>query len=215
MLSGVSDPRCPPHDDSRSLCHCMTSFSCRSRGWPGVLLFSTPWRFCFAPRAGSGRSGWASSPALRPACACDPSALPAVWPLGVGVRQPRRFPTTASASGALTLRRHGSCGPRGGSHRHPPVCDVSPRTVPLCWAFGLKAAPHFGRGAVKPPGGWRRPSLRRPRGPQRADPRWGNAGAVSGEQRGALPRDVSRPGRDRTRRRVGGLRSMCSPSDRS
>jgi len=46
-------------------------------------------------------------------------------------------------------------------------------------------------------------------------PRWGIAGAVSGEQRGALPRDVSRPRRDRTRRRVGGLRSMCSPSDRS
>ena len=30
----------------------------------------TAW-LSFAPRARSGRSGWASSPALRPACACD------------------------------------------------------------------------------------------------------------------------------------------------
>ena len=33
--------------------------------------FSLREAFFFAPRAGSGRSGWASSPALRPACACD------------------------------------------------------------------------------------------------------------------------------------------------
>jgi hypothetical protein len=136
MLSGVCDPRCPPHDDSRSLCHCMTSLFCRSRGWLGVLLFSTPWRFCFAPRAASGRSGWASSPALRPAFACDPRALPAVRPLGVGVGQPRRIPTTASASGALTLRRHGSCGPRGGSHRHPPICHAAARGVSRCCQSG-------------------------------------------------------------------------------
>ena len=34
---------------------------------------STPWRFCFSPRAMNRRSGCASSAALRPAFACDPA----------------------------------------------------------------------------------------------------------------------------------------------
>ncbi len=109
----------------------------------GLALFSTPWRLFLArrvrgqatlfhcvrlfvaPRAGSGRSGCASSAALRPASACDRAGTdrhadprcsppshetlgrvqrlhPPVWPLG-----------------ARTLRRHGSSRPRGGSHHHP------------------------------------------------------------------------------------------------
>ena len=99
---------------------------CQWRGGHCFCFLPLRGGFFFAPRAMSGRSGWASSPALRPACASDPTALPAVWPLGVGERQPRRLPTPASASGARTRRRDGSCGPRGDVN-HPPF-DLRPRS---------------------------------------------------------------------------------------
>jgi hypothetical protein len=127
----------------------------------------------------SGRSGWASSPALRPPCASDPTALPTVGPLGVGERQPRRLPPPASASGPRTLRRDSSCGPRGGCHHHPPVCSGP--------ASEVRAEP-LGGWAFNPPGGWVGHPLRRPRGPQRAGPGWSVGDAALCGHRGAPPR---------------------------
>jgi hypothetical protein len=95
----------------------------------GQVLLVHCVKLFLTPRAWSSRSGCASSAALRPACACDPSAPPAVWTLGVGVRQPRRIPTTASASGTRTLQRDGSCRLRGRLHRRPPVRYGPARTV--------------------------------------------------------------------------------------
>ena len=83
-------------------------------------------RLFFAPRAGSGRSGCASSAALRPAFACDRAGTarradprcspPSPETLGRGQRlHPPVWPL-----GALTLRPYGSSRPRGGFHHHHP-----------------------------------------------------------------------------------------------
>jgi len=91
---------------------------------PADLDFSFSFHFVklfLAPRVRAGLalalppqvgSSWASSPALRPACACDPTARPAVRTLGVGMRPPRPGRGGTSAPGTRTLRCHRSCGPR-------------------------------------------------------------------------------------------------------
>jgi hypothetical protein len=112
------------------LCHCVTASSLPAPRLAacGPALFSTPWRFSFSPRAMSGRSGCASSAALRPAFACDRAGTarradprcspPSHEALGRGQRlHPPVWPL-----GARTLRRHGSIRPRGGVHHHPPAC---------------------------------------------------------------------------------------------
>jgi hypothetical protein len=143
----------------------------------------------------SGRSGWASSPALRPAVACDRAGTarradprcspPSYETLGRGQRlHPPVWPL-----GTRTLRRHGSYRPRGGSHHHPrsrmkrsrgpateqpgPDFNVSSRRV------GVSNRPAGASG--HPSGGCGLPSGRTA---------WGIAGVASYEQRGAPPRDV-------------------------
>jgi hypothetical protein len=71
-----------------------------------------------------------------------------------------------------------------------------------------------------PPRGRREPSRRSVRSPSGQTGGWRrwprpSVSCEGGEQRGSARRAVSRRRRDRTRRRVGGLRSMRSPSDRS
>jgi hypothetical protein len=133
----------------------------------GVALLSTLWRFSFAPRARSGRSGWASSPALRPACACDRAGTarradprcspPSQETLGRG----QRFHSSVWPLGSRTFRRHGSSRPRGGIHRHPPA-----RARACTNSFAPPTANRTsGRGVFKPPGGCQRPCLRRLRVP--------------------------------------------------
>ena len=57
---------------------------------------------------------------------------------------------------ARTLRRNGSCRPRGGFHHHPPVCDAPARFAPLCGAGGLVGTPKC------PSGGGIQPARRVP-----------------------------------------------------
>jgi hypothetical protein len=88
-----------------------------------------------APRAWSGRSGCASSAALRPAFACDragtarrpdPRCAPSLHEtLGRG----QRFHPPVWPLGARTLRPHGSVRPRGGFHRHPPALQQHAQEV--------------------------------------------------------------------------------------
>ena len=152
----------------------------------------------------SGRSGWASSPALRHACACDPTALPAVGPLGVGKERPHRLPTPASASGARTLRRNRSCGPRGAFHHHPPGHPRSclRRVSFVSGRAGIQCAWRVGR-----------PFLRRPRGPQRAAPGWGVGDAVVCGHRGAPHRAalLGRGLRSRGALRAGASKRRAAP----
>jgi hypothetical protein len=106
MLSCHSVAAClPASARPGSCCHCVTLFALRAR---------------------SGRSGCASSAALRPAFACDRAGTarraeprcspPSHETLGRG----QRFHPPVWPLGARTLRRNGSYRPRGGFHLHPP-----------------------------------------------------------------------------------------------
>ncbi len=120
----------------------------------------------FAPRAWSGRAGWASSPALRPACACDRAVALAAGPLVVRLCLP---PTP-----------HGD---RRARDPHAPArwllfargADVTP-TIPFAGGLlepsrqtGYVAARFrpsaLWEGVINPPSGCQRPCLPRPRGP--------------------------------------------------
>jgi len=104
------------------LCHCVSALFCQAGA---RLVSSLSLREAFiAPRAGSGRSGCASGAALRPACACDragtnqradPRCSP---PLDETLGRGQRLHPLVWPLGARTLRRHGSCRPRGGFHHH-------------------------------------------------------------------------------------------------
>ncbi len=127
-----------------------------SGGWcAAVLVVPLRGAFSFAPRAWSGRSGRASSPALRPAGACDRAGTPRAG-------APRRSHEAAPATprrGTPARFPHAPapwlCGPRGGSHPRTPVRDEAVSEV-----------------CVASLGGWRRsarrvgrPCLLRPRAP--------------------------------------------------
>ena len=129
-------------------------------------------RLFLAPRATSGRSGCASSTALRPAFACDragtdrhadPRCSP---PSHETLSRGQRLHLPVWPLGALTLRRHGSSRPRGGFHHHPPA-------LPRTWSrrvgmIGLRPCTESislvgGGYSIRPTGA--RPFLRRLRGP--------------------------------------------------
>ena len=152
-------------------------------GWAVPLSSSTPWRFCFAPRAGSGRSGCTSSAALRPAFACDPALggrRPAAGPLVVCMGPRQRYPTAGRRLETRTLRRHGSYRPRGGSHPHPrPQAERSRDPGTEC-AASMSLAEGWG---VQSPGGWGAISPEAA-GTRRADRGWGVGDAVSCGHRG-------------------------------
>jgi len=123
-------------------------------GWAAPLSSSTPWRFCFAPRARSGRLGCASSAALRPACACDPALggkRPASGPLAVRRRPRQRYPTARRPLGSRTLRRDGSFRPRGGFHPHPRPQAKRSRDPGTECSASMSLAEGWG---VQSPGGW-------------------------------------------------------------
>ncbi len=157
----------------------------------GRLFFVHCLRLLLAPRAMSSRSGCASSAALRPAFACDRAGAarraeprcspPSEETLGRGQRlHPPVWPL-----GARTLRRHGSCRPRGGFHRHPPVRHLAARAVSPFWHSGPSdELPICGRGAFNPPVP-RVADLSGARGHRTRQRRWGDGGAASCERRGA------------------------------
>jgi hypothetical protein len=90
-------------------------------GGSALLLSSTAWCLSFAPRARSGRSGRASSPALRLAGACDRAGTSRA---GAPRRSHEAAPATPRRGTPARARKgrcHGSCGPRGGSHPRTPV----------------------------------------------------------------------------------------------
>ena len=104
----------------------------------------------------------------------------------------------------------------GGSTTPPPTCRRS-----CCWSRLLAKPRVTSSASTRLGGGWPKPpSGRRPISPERAGPERAPRGGVSmapteglsegGEQRGAPPRDALL---GRTRRRVGGRRSMRRPSD--
>ena len=110
----------------------------------------------------SGRSGCASSAALRPAFACDRASAgrradPRCSPSSrETLGRCQRLHTRVWPLGARTLRRNGSYRPRGGFHHHPPVCDAPARFAPLCGAGSLVGTPKC------PSGGGIQPARRVP-----------------------------------------------------
>src|SRR4030042_1739092 len=120
-----------------------------------------------APRAWSGRSGWASSPALRPTYACDragtsrggaPRCSYETTPATPHRETPARYPR-ASAPSLL---------PPAGRLSPPP--SRSPCSCAVCIAVPVSrlprsVPPHTGRRGFNPPSGCQRPWLRRLRGP--------------------------------------------------
>jgi len=168
----------------------------------------------------SGRSGWASSPALRPACACDPACggtqtgvrtlavpLPRIRnSVGSSVSTHRSGRSVPARSGVMAPAARGAI-----STPHPSARNLETGNENLCcarpsWAFGWRGADEIRRPFALVllerceqcflvagfPFARRvgRPSLRRPRGPQRADPGWGVGDAASCGHRGAPPRSA-------------------------
>ena len=120
---GAAAPRLGPRtpDGPRRL------FARLSRGFRPECVSFLPLRgVSFTPRASSGRSGWASSPALRPVCArdragsarlADPRCSP---PSHETLGQGQRLHGPVWPLGTRTLRRDGSRRPRGGlTPTHP------------------------------------------------------------------------------------------------
>ena len=173
------------------------SLSCRSRGWPD---------------AGPG------APAPEPACSCarDRTGRSAPGPLAVPFASLRAIDTPAR------LARPGPAGAGANGHpRHRRIDDPPAHTSEALPKDEEHDIGHSHQQDLRLAGGWRSkpPSGRRPMAPERAGPERASRGGVSlatpersggGEQRGAPPRDALL---GRTRRRVGGRRSMRRPSD--
>ena len=168
--------------------------------WSGFLFF--PLRgVLVAPRAWSGRSGWASSPALRPACACDRAGT------SRGGAPRCSYETTPATPHRETPARdpHAPArwllGPRGGSHHHPPFAAVLLGRCEQCLLGGRrKSAGAAGGRSLRSPrasdaraalGRRRRGLMRTPRGPgaDRALRSWAEerAAAAAGETRSRTP----------------------------
>jgi hypothetical protein len=103
-----------------------------ARGVPRPLL--APAQTLLTPRAPSARAE-CIRPRL-PACASDPTALPAVWPLGVGMRAPRRLPTPGQRVGDPHAPAQWLLWPAGRTYRHPPVRQGSAGVPSPCLSVG-------------------------------------------------------------------------------
>ena len=162
-----------------------------------------------SPPLAAARSSSGRDPAARLAAGSLAVLLPRVEPLGRSQRLP------------AAMRALGPCGLRSnrrftrGADGMPPThhLEVVLRSRVLAKPKAIGSASAKGRVGTKPPSG------RRPISPERAGPERASRGGVSlatpersggGEQRGAPPRDALL---GRTRRRVGGRRSMRRPSD--
>ncbi len=143
---------------------------------PGAVAISlfTAWSF-LSCRCRGGRVRPCVSPAAAAAHSSthDRTARSVSGPLGVRMKSRRRLPTAARASGARGLRRdRPSAAPANGKPAHP-------KSLPILIGCGERSARRVGR-----------PSLRRPRGPQRAEPGWGVGDEAFCGHRGAPPRDA-------------------------
>ena len=158
-------------------------------------------RLFVASRARSGRSGWASSPALRPAFACDRA--------GTARRADPRCssPALCFGSASISTRRSGRSVPaRSGAMA--PVARGADFTTTLPFAGEPAQAvrrDQDSRVAETPiptsGGGFNLPvprvaSLSEARGHRMREPRWGDGGAASRERRGA-PMRIAPSGRGR------------------
>jgi hypothetical protein len=155
------------------------------------FLFHCMEGFFLAPRARSGRSGWASSPALRPACACDRT--------GTDQRaDPRCAPPSEKTLGRDPHAPTKSLLWPAGRISPPP--SRSPRAC-----FGFFALPECrlvsflpwrsGRGVFNPPVP-RLAAHSGARGSRTREPRRGDGGAGVCERRGA-PMRIALSGRGR------------------
>jgi hypothetical protein len=126
-----------------------------------LLAFSLREGLFLAPRAGSCPSGWVSSPALRPACACDPTAQPAVWARGADLTAPPPF--------AMSLPRRPSRGRED---------------CPMGWLGALRV----GESNLRPPGGAAIPP--EAAGSERASPGGVLLARSHANSEGAPPRDA-------------------------
>jgi hypothetical protein len=163
-------------------------------------------RSCVSPAAAAAHS-----------CARDRRARSALGPLGVRMGPHRRFPNAARASGARGLRRNWP--PAAPAELKPTSRDavrsadgarILTRASGTCRCTGNRG----GGGEIRPAGD--RSHSDGACGHRAARPAGGNAGRA--RARSARARNSEGPHAGlcllgRTRRRVGGLRSMRSPSD--
>jgi hypothetical protein len=175
-----------------------------------LLFLSLRGALSFAPRARSGRSGRASSPAVRPAFACDRAGTarradprccpPSTETFGRGQRlHPPVWPL-----GARTLRRNRSCGPRGGWAATPPFAMNLHKCVRQARKRDLQAQPRGLRvGGNQSAGAMGGRSLRSPRVP---DARVGSGRRRRGLMRTPRGPDADRAVRSRAEESAGAVR---------
>jgi hypothetical protein len=161
--------------------------------WPGAALLFLPLRRAFLCKTGAWPLGACSPPlaALRDSLDRDPAARPVPGPLDVRKRRRHRHPVPVRALGPRGRGRHGHWHPPGGLNTpHPQdggtnLCNPIPTLARrLRQARGARE----GGGEIRPAGG--RSHGAGACGSRAGVARWGFAGAVSGEQRGAPPWDV-------------------------
>jgi len=164
----------------------------------GLALFSTPWRCSLAqrvrglsslgtpapPAAGDSLRSKTPSTATQKRVPCrGPSVSPAL--------RDHRHPVPVRALGPRALGSHGRSHPLGGLNiPHPTCARACPRGCRPSMAEQTVQAhrERKGGGEIRPAGG--RSHCDGACGHRAGVQRWGVAGAVSSEQRGALPRDV-------------------------
>ena len=117
-------------------------------GCAASSFHSTPWRFSLAPRARSGRSGCASSAALRPALACDREGTarcadprrspPSHETLGRGQRfHPPAGRSGPARSGGMAPVARGAISTTAPLARNPATGNEQLSCARPAWAFGL------------------------------------------------------------------------------
>jgi hypothetical protein len=154
----------------------------------------------------SGRSGWASRPRRDPPPHAIPPAAghsPARGPSWFGLRPPT-FPHSDRHARGPHAQAQWLLWPAGRSQ--PPTLrleTLKPGMRTSCPTTSRACGPRAGVG-VSSARRVRRPSLRRPRGPQRTEPGWGVGDAVVCGHRGAPPRAALL---GRGRRSLGAMRS--------